>query len=56
MITYPSTHGVFEKDHAVEICDTIHAHGGQGVWTAPTSTPWSGGLCTGRDRRDVSRT
>ncbi|MCK9283524.1 MAG: aminomethyl-transferring glycine dehydrogenase [Rhodocyclaceae bacterium] len=28
MLTYPSTHGVFEE--AVrEICDTIHAHGGQ---------------------------
>jgi glycine dehydrogenase len=28
MITYPSTHGVFEE--AVrEICDTVHAHGGQ---------------------------
>ena len=28
MITYPSTHGVFEED-IVEICDTIHRHGGQ---------------------------
>ncbi|HJV68091.1 aminomethyl-transferring glycine dehydrogenase, partial [Ideonella sp.] len=28
MITYPSTHGVFEEA-IVEICDTIHAHGGQ---------------------------
>jgi glycine dehydrogenase len=28
MITYPSTHGVFEED-IVEICETIHAHGGQ---------------------------
>jgi len=28
MITYPSTHGVFE--HTIqEICDTIHSHGGQ---------------------------
>tara|TARA_B100000029_G_scaffold516235_1_gene627845 strand:- start:20768 stop:23581 length:2814 start_codon:yes stop_codon:yes gene_type:complete len=27
MITYPSTHGVFEKDIR-EICDTIHSHGG----------------------------
>ncbi|MFC3692320.1 aminomethyl-transferring glycine dehydrogenase [Chenggangzhangella methanolivorans] len=28
MITYPSTHGVFEG-HVREICDIIHAHGGQ---------------------------
>ena len=28
MITYPSTHGVFET-HIREICETIHANGGQ---------------------------
>lgn len=28
MITYPSTHGVFETA-VVEICETIHSHGGQ---------------------------
>ena len=28
MITYPSTHGVFEST-IVEICDLVHAHGGQ---------------------------
>ena len=28
MLTYPSTHGVFEED-VVEICELIHAHGGQ---------------------------
>ncbi|TNJ35160.1 aminomethyl-transferring glycine dehydrogenase [Arenimonas terrae] len=28
MITYPSTHGVFEED-VVEICEIIHRHGGQ---------------------------
>jgi len=28
MVTYPSTHGVFEEAIG-EICDTIHAHGGQ---------------------------
>jgi glycine cleavage system P protein (glycine dehydrogenase) len=28
MITYPSTHGVFEE-HVRAICDTVHAHGGQ---------------------------
>jgi len=28
MVTYPSTHGVFEEDIS-EICDIIHSHGGQ---------------------------
>ncbi|MDO1530474.1 aminomethyl-transferring glycine dehydrogenase [Fulvimonas sp. R45] len=28
MLTYPSTHGVFEED-VVAICDIIHRHGGQ---------------------------
>ncbi|MHC8510347.1 MAG: aminomethyl-transferring glycine dehydrogenase [Rhodospirillales bacterium] len=28
MITYPSTHGVFEES-IVEICETVHKHGGQ---------------------------
>ncbi len=28
MITYPSTHGVFEE-HIREICDVVHVHGGQ---------------------------
>jgi glycine dehydrogenase len=28
MVTYPSTHGVFEET-IVEICEIIHAHGGQ---------------------------
>ena len=28
MMTYPSTHGVFEED-VVEICELIHQHGGQ---------------------------
>ncbi|WP_432710470.1 aminomethyl-transferring glycine dehydrogenase [Pedobacter sp.] len=28
MVTYPSTHGVFEES-IVEICETIHANGGQ---------------------------
>ena len=28
MITYPSTHGVFEE-HISDICDIVHSHGGQ---------------------------
>ena len=30
MITYPSTHGVFESDVRI-VCDKVHAAGGQGV-------------------------
>ena len=28
MVTYPSTHGVFEES-IIELCDLVHAHGGQ---------------------------
>ena len=28
MVTYPSTHGVFEQ-HIRDVCDVVHAHGGQ---------------------------
>ncbi len=28
MVTYPSTHGVFEE-HIIEVCEIIHANGGQ---------------------------
>ena len=35
MITYPSTHGIFETE-IVEICQIIHACGAQVIWTAPT--------------------
>ena len=28
MVTYPSTHGVFEES-IIEICELVHAHGGQ---------------------------
>src|SRR3546814_6312569 len=28
MVTYPSTHGVFEE-RITEICDLVHEHGGQ---------------------------
>jgi glycine dehydrogenase len=28
MVTYPSTHGVYEQD-IVELCDVVHEHGGQ---------------------------
>ena len=38
MITYPSTHGVFEES-IVEICEVIHAGGGQVYMDGATSTP-----------------
>jgi len=34
MITYPSTHGVFEE-HIGDICDIVHGHGGRSISTAP---------------------
>jgi len=35
MITYPSTHGVFEASIR-QVCEIIHAHGGQVYMTART--------------------
>jgi len=35
MITYPSTHGVFE-DTIVDICQQVHDRGGWSTWTEPT--------------------
>jgi glycine dehydrogenase len=40
MITYPSTHGVFEEA-VKEICAIVHATAARCTWTAPTSTPRS---------------
>ncbi len=36
MVTYPSTHGVFEEN-IKEICSIIHSHGGQSIygWRKP---------------------
>jgi glycine dehydrogenase len=53
MITYPSTHGVFEQ--AVrEICDIVHAHGGQ-VYIDGANLNAQVGLCQpGRYGGDVS--
>ena len=31
MITYPSTHGVFEQE-IVKICEIIHSNGGNAIW------------------------
>ena len=40
MVTYPSTHGVFE-DRIVDICAVVHEFGVRCTSTAPTSTPLS---------------
>ncbi|WP_028241314.1 aminomethyl-transferring glycine dehydrogenase [Stutzerimonas azotifigens] len=53
MITYPSTHGVFEEG-VREICDIVHAHGGQ-VYIDGANLNAMVGLCApGRFGGDVS--
>jgi glycine dehydrogenase len=47
MITYPSTHGVFEE-HVEEICDTVHEHGGQ-VYLDGANVNAQVGLCRPRE-------
>ncbi len=41
MVTYPSTHGVFE-DHIGDVCAWCTTPAARSTSTAPTSTPWSG--------------
>jgi glycine cleavage system P protein (glycine dehydrogenase) len=53
MITYPSTHGVFEES-VRELCDIVHAHGGQ-VYIDGANMNAMVGLCQpGRFGGDVS--
>jgi glycine dehydrogenase len=53
MITYPSTHGVFESA-VVEVCDVVHGHGGQ-VYIDGANLNAMLGLCApGRFGGDVS--
>jgi glycine dehydrogenase len=53
MITYPSTHGVFEEA-ITEICDIVHAHGGQ-VYIDGANMNAMVGLCApGKFGGDVS--
>ena len=35
MITYPSTHGVFEED-IIEICEVVHGVAARFIWMEPT--------------------
>ena len=54
MVTYPSTHGVFEAAIG-EICDDrARATAARSTSTAPTSTRWSGVAQPGRFGADVS--
>ena len=52
MVTYPSTHGVFEED-IQEICAVVHEHGGQ-VYMDGANMNAQVGLC--RARRTSART
>ena len=53
MVTYPSTHGVFEAGIA-ELCETVHRHGGQ-VYVDGANLNAMMGLCApGRFGGDVS--
>jgi len=47
MITYPSTHGVFEA-HVEDICDVVHEHGGQ-VYLDGANVNAQVGLCRPRE-------
>ncbi len=47
MVTYPSTHGVFER-HIEEICDVVHEHGGQ-VYLDGANLNAQVGLCRPRE-------
>ncbi|WP_131989574.1 aminomethyl-transferring glycine dehydrogenase [Chthoniobacter flavus] len=52
MITYPSTHGVFEET-VVEICELIHAHGGQVYMDGANMNAQVGFTSPGRIGADV---
>ncbi|HEX7326659.1 MAG TPA: aminomethyl-transferring glycine dehydrogenase [Rhodanobacteraceae bacterium] len=53
MLTYPSTHGVFEEDVAA-ICDIIHQHGGQVYTDGANFNALCGVARAGRWGSDVS--
>ncbi|MFO1507538.1 MAG: aminomethyl-transferring glycine dehydrogenase [Lysobacterales bacterium] len=53
MLTYPSTHGVFEED-VVEICDIVHRHGGQVYTDGANLNALCGVARPGRWGSDVS--
>ena len=53
MITYPSTHGVFEPS-VREVCDIVHAHGGQVYLDGANLNALVGLASPGRFGADVS--
>lgn len=53
MITYPSTHGVFEQDIR-EICDIVHEHGGQVYLDGANLNALVGCAAPGKFGADVS--
>ncbi len=53
MITYPSTHGVFEED-VREICEVVHQHGGQVYLDGANLNALVGCAAPGRFGADVS--
>jgi glycine dehydrogenase len=53
MITYPSTHGVFEDD-VTEVCDLIHQHGGQVYIDGANMNAMVGVCAPGKFGGDVS--
>ncbi|HET7651062.1 MAG TPA: aminomethyl-transferring glycine dehydrogenase, partial [Gammaproteobacteria bacterium] len=53
MITYPSTHGVFEEG-VREVCDIVHAHGGQVYVDGANMNAMVGLAAPGRFGGDVS--
>ncbi|MFN7114888.1 MAG: aminomethyl-transferring glycine dehydrogenase [Alphaproteobacteria bacterium] len=52
MVTYPSTHGVFEEEIR-DICDTIHANGGQVYMDGANFNALVGLACPGKFGADV---
>jgi glycine dehydrogenase len=53
MVTYPSTHGVFEE-HITEICDVIHQYGGQVYLDGANLNAMVGIAAPGKFGADVS--
>ncbi|HUN94511.1 MAG TPA: aminomethyl-transferring glycine dehydrogenase [Burkholderiaceae bacterium] len=53
MVTYPSTHGVFEEE-IVRICEVVHAHGGQVYLDGANMNALVGVARPGRFGADVS--
>jgi glycine dehydrogenase len=53
MVTYPSTHGVFEPNIR-EVCDIVHAHGGQVYLDGANLNALMGSASPGRFGADVS--